>query len=174
MADQTHLQKLFTAKGFSDHCWIDPHEIVVARWVRMKYLYGCTDFGSASCPADPPSLEECRAFFDEYRLGALFHISKPSGDPDELHGWSREVNRALLDLEHGVISAGYGKAFLIFMDSCNLCRECATGRAGCRNKKLARPYPEGLGVDIAATVAKYGFDAGAAERQERFAILLIE
>lgn len=174
MADQTLLQKLFTAAGFSEHCWIDPREVVVARWVRMKYLYGCDGYGSASCPADPPPLEECRAFFDEYRLGALFPFPARSGDPDERHGWAREVNRALLELERTVIGAGCHKTFLLFMESCNLCRECAAGRASCRNKKLARPCPEGLGVDLAATVAKYGYPAAAGDGGGRYAILLIE
>jgi predicted metal-binding protein len=178
MADQALLQKLFVSKGFSDYCWIAPHEIVTTQWVRMKYMFGCDSYGSASCPTDIPSPEHCRIFFDEYRLGTLFHISQSFNDPEERHIWSREVKRALLDLERSICSSGYHKAFLLFMDSCNLCRECAGTRASCRNKKMARPHPQGLGVDLFATVSKYGYSLDVSEDNERqldsYAILLIE
>lgn len=177
MADQGALQKLFVARGFPEFCWIDPREIVVARWVRMKYLYGCDSYGSAANPADMPGPDDCRAFFEEYRLGVLFHLQEGFSDPDERHVWSRDINRALVELERSVYVGGSYKAFLIFMDKCNLCRECAVGRAGCRNKKMARPNPESLGVDVAATAAKYGFTLGTVENEReinRAAILLIE
>ncbi|NVN90297.1 MAG: DUF2284 domain-containing protein [Desulfuromonadales bacterium] len=178
MADQTLLQKLFISKGFSDYCWIDPREIVTAQWVRMKYMFGCDFYGSASCPTDIPSLDDCRVFFDEYRLGTLFHLSQSFNDPEELRIWSRDAKRALLELERSVCLSGYHKTFLLFMDSCNLCRECAGSRAACRNKKLARPCPEGMGVDLFATVSKYGYTLDCPENNERsldrYAILLIE
>lgn len=178
MADQTLLQKLFVSAGFTDYCWIDPHEIVTAQWVRMKYLFGCDSYGSASCPTDIPTLDECRAFFDEYRLGTLFHLSQSLSDPEELRIWSRDAKRALLDLERAVCRSGHHKTFLLFMDSCNLCRECASTRSACRNKKLARPFPEGMGVDMPATVSKYGYAPAVSDdndrRLESYAILLIE
>jgi predicted metal-binding protein len=178
MADQTLLQKIFVSKGFSDYCWIDPQEIVVAQWVRMKSLFGCDSYGSASSPPNTPSLADCREFFREFRLGVLFHFSRHFNDPEERRAWSRDVNRALADLERAVFIAGYPKAFLLFMDSCNLCRECAASRAACRNKKLARPSPEGMGVDVFATVAKYNYPIRVLGRYDQeinhYAFLLVE
>jgi predicted metal-binding protein len=88
------------------------------------------------------------------------------------------VNRALSDLERAVFIAGYPKVFLLFMDSCNLCRECAPSRPACRNKKLARPSPEGMGVDVFATVAKYNYPIRVLERYDQeinhYAFLLVE
>jgi predicted metal-binding protein len=179
MADQTQLQKLFTGAGFSDYRWIDPAEIVVAQWVRTKCMFGCDSYGrNASCPPNTPSIADCSAFFREYRLGTVFHFAKRFSDPEERHPWSREVNRTLVELERQVFIAGYPKAFLLFMDNCKLCRECANTRAGCRNKKIARPSPEGMGVDVFATVAKYGYPIEVLDdydrEMNRYAFLLIE
>jgi predicted metal-binding protein len=65
---KTHgLETLFSDHYFSDFKWIDPKEIVVAQWVRMKCLFGCSEYGqNASCPPNVPSVLECRQFFSEY------------------------------------------------------------------------------------------------------------
>jgi predicted metal-binding protein len=179
MADQTQLQKIFTGEGFSDYRWIDPAEIVVAQWVRMKCQFGCDSYGrNASCPPNTPSVADCRTFFQEYRLGTVFHFAKNFAEPEERHDWSRDVNRSLIELERRVFIAGYPRAFLLFMDNCKLCRECANTRASCRNKKLARPSPEGMGVDVFSTVAKYGYPLEVLDdydrEMNRYAFLLIE
>lgn len=179
MADQALLQKLFQEGGGRDFRWIDPAEIVVGQWVRMKCMFGCSDYGrNASCPPNTPSVAECRDFFREYRLGAIFRFAKRLDDPEERHGWSRELNRQLLELERAVFVAGYQKAFLMFMDNCKLCRECARSRANCRNQKHARPSAEAMGVDVFATVAKFGYPievlGSYADEMNRYAFLLIE
>ena len=179
MADQALLQKHFQEHGVDDFRWIDPAEIVVGQWVRMKCLYGCSDYGrNASCPPNTPSVAECRDFFREYRIGAIFRFAKRFADPEERHGWTREVNRSLLALERQVFIAGYQKVFLLFMDNCKLCQECARTRTACRNRPHSRPTPEGMGVDVFATVAKFGFPIEVLARYEeemnRYAFLLIE
>ncbi|MBJ6725278.1 DUF2284 domain-containing protein [Geomesophilobacter sediminis] len=179
MADQNALQRLFHKHGFSDFRWIDPAEIVVANWVRMKCTFGCDSYGrNASCPPNTPSIAECRSFFREYRIGAVFHFTSRFEDPDDRHEWSRKVNLELLALEREVFLQGYQKAFLLFMDSCNLCKECAKSRSVCRNRKMARPAPEALGMDVFATVRGFGFpiDVLSDYQQEmnRYAFLLLE
>jgi len=179
MADQTLLQRLFQVKGGKDFRWIDPAEIVVGQWVRMKCMYGCSDYGrNASCPPNTPSVAECRDFFLEYRLGVIFRFSKRFDDPEERHAWSRGVNMKLVELEREVFLAGYHKAFLLFMDNCQLCRECARTRTACHNRNLARPTPEGMGVDVFATVTKFGYPIEVLsdydQEMNRYAFLLIE
>lgn len=179
MADQVLLQKLFQDKGVNDFRWIEPGEIVVGQWVRMKCMFGCGDYGkNASCPPNTPPVAECRDFFREYRLGAVFRFTKKFEDPEERHAWTREVNRELLKLEREVFIVGYQKAFLLFMDNCKLCKECAHTRTACRNRQHARPTPEGMGIDVFATVAKFGYPIQVLSRYEeemnRYAFLLIE
>ena len=31
--------------GYTDYCWINPADIVVAQWVRMKCTFGCAEYG---------------------------------------------------------------------------------------------------------------------------------
>jgi predicted metal-binding protein len=62
-----NLEKLFKDQGFSNYKWIDPSEIVIAQWVRMKCMFGCPNYGSkAGCPPQTPSVPECERFFKEY------------------------------------------------------------------------------------------------------------
>jgi predicted metal-binding protein len=88
------------------------------------------------------------------------------------------VNRQLLDLEREVFTSGHHKAFMLFMDNCKLCRDCTSTRAACRNKKIARPSPEAMGVDIFATAGKYDYPINVLpdydQEMNRYAILLIE
>jgi predicted metal-binding protein len=177
MADQALLQKMFTNHGLRDFRWINPAEIVVAKWVRMKCTFGCDSYGrNAACPPNTPSVAECGEFFQEYKLGAVFRLVTSFSDPDELQAWVRKVNLELLNLEGDVGKAGYQKAFLLFIDSCNLCRECAKTRDICRNKRMARPSAEGMAVDLLATVQSFGFEPGSVgvEGDEHYAFLLLE
>lgn len=179
MADQIALQKLFHSHGASDFRWIDPAEIVVAQWVRLKCSFGCDSYGrNASCPPNTPSVADCRSFFREYSIGAIFRFTNAVMEPDDRFDWTRKVSMELLNLERDIFMAGYPKAFLLFMDCCNICKECAKTRDACRNRKMARPSPQGMGVDVFATVRAFGFpiDVLTDYRQEmnRYAFLLLE
>lgn len=179
MASQELLQKIFHKMGYSDFRWIDPKEIVVGQWVRMKCMFGCDSYGkNASCPPNTPSIPECRNFFDTYKIGAVFRFEKELDDPEERHEWSKGVNKGLLALERETFIAGHHKAFVLFMDNCKLCRDCTSTRSSCRNKKIARPSPEAMGVDVFATVSKYGYPINVLsdyqQAMNRYAILLVE
>jgi predicted metal-binding protein len=173
------LEALFEQQGYSDYRWIAALDIIVAEWVRFKCMFGCDSYGQkGACPPNVPSVEECRRFFSGYESAAVFHFPKQLDDPDSRHRWSAGVNRKLLELERAVFLAGYRKAFLLFMDECGLCADCPGTRLDCRDKKSARPSPEGLAVDVFATVRGLGYpievltDSGQA--MNRYAFLLIE
>ncbi len=173
------LDTLLAGHGYTDYRLVDPRKIVVSQWVRMKCLYGCKSYGKvASCPPNTPSVPECRQFFDEYRTGILLHFEKRVERPEDRHAWSREVNHALLALERAVFLAGHKKAFLLFMDSCGLCPDCAATRSACKNPQSARPSPEGMAVDVFSTVARYGYPIDVlseySQAMNRYAILLVE
>jgi predicted metal-binding protein len=40
------LDGIFHSQGYTDYKWIDPTQIVVAQWVRMKCMFGCDEYGS--------------------------------------------------------------------------------------------------------------------------------
>ena len=84
MADQKRLESLFENNGYSDYKWMDPKEIVVANWVRMKCKFGCNEYGQcAVCPPNMPSIEECKEFFNEYSTAVVFRFPKKVDKPDD-------------------------------------------------------------------------------------------
>lgn len=179
MVDREQLEKLFGEHGYTDFRWIEPTEIVVAQWVRMKCTFGCSNYGrNASCPPNTPSVAECREFFDEYGAAAMFHFEKTVDSPEDRRRWSRGVNTGLLNLERAVFLSGYRKAFLIFMDCCRLCAGCTDDRSECKNPLQARPAAEAMAVDVFSTARKYGYPIGVltdySDAMNRYALLMIE
>jgi predicted metal-binding protein len=177
--EQKRLEELFVRRGCADYRWIAPKDIFVAQWVRMKCTFGCGEYGrNATCPPNTPGVAECRRFFDEYQTGVVFHFPKAVERPEDRHAWSRQLNQELSKLERDVFLAGYPKAFLLMMDSCGLCAECAAVRSECKNPRQARPTPEAMAVDVFSTVRLCGFPiqvlADYAQTMNRYAFLLIE
>ena len=158
MAGRKELERIIKDMGYTDFRWIDPKEIVVAQWVRMKCTFGCGNYGkSGCCPPETPSVDECERFFHEYKDGIIFHFAKKVKKPEDRHAWTAVVNKKLLEVERAVFLAGNPRTFLLFMDSCELCKECAGNRLDCYNKRGARPAPEAMAMDVFATVSKVGY-----------------
>lgn len=179
MNNQRELETLFGQHGYTDFKWINPHEIVVSQWVRMKCTFGCRNYGkNASCPPNTPSVAECRQFISEYRTAALFHFEKKVDKPEDRHIWSSGVNQGLLKLERAVFLAGYEKAFLFFMDSCSICPDCTGKRTACKDPRASRPSPESMAVDVFSTVRKYGYPIEVLSEYDqamnRYAFLFVE
>jgi predicted metal-binding protein len=173
------VQNLITTHGHTDFKWINPRDVIVAEWVRMKCNFGCKNYGrNACCPPNVPSVEECRRFFDSYATSVLFHFARKVPRPEARHAWTRGVTRGLLTLEREIFLAGYYKVFLLPMDSCSLCATCPGVRERCKQPALARPSPEAMAVDVYATVRQYGYPIEVlrdySQAMNRYAFLLIE
>jgi len=173
------LEALFEEQGYNDFRWLRPDQIVVAQWVRMQCTYGCPGYGKCSvCPPHVPGLEECARFFREYEIAAVLRFEKTLENPEDRHAWTRKVNQALLGLERAVFLMGYRKAFLLFMDTCGLCAECAASKEECKNPALSRPAPEAMAVDVFATARNLGYPIEVLksykEKMNRYAFLLID
>ena len=179
MFNRKQLEQAFLKHRLKDFKWIDPQDIVVSQWVRMKCTFGCREYGkNAACPPNTPQVDECRSFFREYKECVVFHFQKKLNEPEDRHEWGKTVNEKLLSLEREVFLAGNPKTFLLFMDSCNLCIDCAEQRVKCKQKRLSRPAPEAMAVDVFSTVRKIGFPIEVlpdySETMNRYAFLLIE
>ncbi|MFW9996431.1 MAG: DUF2284 domain-containing protein [Candidatus Odinarchaeota archaeon] len=178
MENREDLEKIFRKNGYEDFKWIDPRKIVVSSWVRMKCMYGCLGYGKAACPPHTLSVSECEKFFSEYKEAVIFRFEKKLEKPDDRFEWSEETNRKLLDLEKEVFLSGKVKTFLLFMDSCELCKECSNERSTCKHPKLSRPTPEGMGVDVFSTVKQVGYPIKVlkdfTEKMNRYAFLMID
>ena len=179
MAERKELEIVFQKHGFEDYKWINPKDIIVAQWVRMKCIFGCEGYGRyACCPPNTPSISECKAFFQEYDVGVMFHFAKKLHNPDDRHPWCKEVQSELLNLEREVFLSGYHKTFLLLMDNCSVCKECKKERHECINPKKSRPSIEAMGVDVYGTVRQYGYPinvlANYTASMNRYALLLVE
>jgi len=174
------LEELFRKHGYTDFKWIAPGKIVVSQWVRMKCMYGCGGYGQvATCPPNLPSVSECERFFREYSDAVIFHFEKKVKKPEDRHAWTRKVNAKLSKLEREVFLSGYERAFLLFMDTCRICGECPAGsKEECKEPRLARPSPEGMAVDVYATVRQVGYPiqvlSDYSQKMNRYAFLMIE
>ena len=173
------LEKLFKDRGFPDFKWIEAKDIVVARWVRFRCIFGCPVYGKrGTCPPNVPSIDECRQMLSEYNQAAVFHFEKKLENPESRKAWSKPIVARLLDLEREVFLSGYYKTFLISFQSCGSCETCDVDRMNCRNPKLARPGADALGIDVYATVRSIGYPIQVLkdydEVMNRYAFLLIE
>ena len=179
MVKRKDLVNVFRRHGFMDFKWIDPKKIVVAQWARMKCLYGCAEYGKTpTCPPNAPSVSECERFFREYRLAVVFHFEKKVARPEDRFAWTRKVNLKLLKLERETFLSGCEKAFLLFLDSCNVCAECTGKKDLCKQPRLARPTADALAVDVYSTVRQMGYPIAVLSRfdqtMNRYAFLLVE
>lgn len=178
MVDPEPIEERLRAHEIETFRWIDPRKIVVAQWVRMKCMFGCPEFGkNACCPPNTPTVAECARFFADYEQAVLIRFHHAVQRPADRHAWSREVNARLLQVEREVFLSGHQKAFMLFMDSCSLCEQCATTRRGCKEPRSARPSPEAMAVDVFATVRAAGFPievlSDYAQAMNRYAVLLV-
>jgi predicted metal-binding protein len=179
VSTRKQIEKLFIKHHFGDFRWINPQDIVVSQWVRMKCMFGCNEYGkNAGCPPNTPSVGECRNFFADYTEGVIFHFEKKLKKPEERHEWTKIINEKLLSLEREVFLAGNQKAFLLVMDSCNICENCAKERTKCKNKRSARPTPEAMAVDVFSTVRRLGYPIKVlrdySKTMNRYAFLLVK
>ena len=179
MVDREKLENIFQKHRFTDFKWINPAQIVVSQWVRMKCAYGCKSYGRiASCPPNVPSVPECRSFIEEYTDAVVFHKTKSVPKPEDRHKWTKQVNLKLLEVEREVFIGGFPKAFLLFLDSCYLCDNCTGKRSDCKQPGTSRPSPEGMAIDVFSTVRKIGYPievlSDYSQNMNRYAFLFIE
>lgn len=178
MVNREKIESILRNQELSDYKWINPKEIVVSHWVRVKCTFGCGDYGSGTCPPNTPSVNECASFFKEYDSALIISLVKLADKNTYPSDWSKEMTDKLLSIEREIFLDGYQKAFLLNQTCCSLCKECTGNRLDCKDKAKSRPSPESFAVDVYKTVRTAGFDinvlADNPAVMTRIAILLIE
>jgi predicted metal-binding protein len=178
MKDKAKIEALISSFGFSDYIWIDPKEIIVAQWVRVKCYFGCSDFGLGTCPPNTPSVQECKDFFKEYNNGILVRHNKFADKNSYPSDWSKDITDKFLEIERKIFLYGHQKAFLLNQTCCSLCADCSGNRHDCKDKTRARPSPEAFAVDVYQTVRNAGMEINVVSVNpseiNRIAIVLID
>ncbi len=178
METKLEVEKRLKASEFLDFRWVSAKDISVAQWVRVKCEFGCSSYGSGTCPPNTPSVEECRNFFEEYSTAVVIRLTKTADKENYPSSWSRRMTNRLLNLERQVFLLGFPKTFLLNQTCCGVCNECVGNRHDCIDKKNARPSPEAFAVDVYKTVRNVGLEINVVKEpsgvMNRIAILLIE
>lgn len=178
MLNKEKIESFLEEQGFIDYKWINPGEIVVAQWVRVKCTFGCRDYGLGTCPPNTPSVHECDHFFKEYENGLIIKTKKYADKNAYPSEWSRATTEKLLEIERQVFLSGYPKVFLLNQTCCSLCKKCIGNRLDCKEKERSRPSPESFAVDVYQTVRNIGMEIHVVSDNpaeiSRIAILLVE
>jgi predicted metal-binding protein len=149
--NSSDLQSAYLQKALSmgaDHAvTFQTGDIVFDPRTLLKCMFGCSSWGiEHTCPSRPGALKpwEYEHILSRYQWGIIVH----STDKKLSQQVSFEIERqAFLD----------GYYFAFSLSDCGLCKECAAYRqAACVNPKKARPAFHSVGIDVFATVRKFG------------------
>jgi len=78
---EEELKKMATNSGAYILSPVNPGEVVVGNWVRLKCQYGCPGFGqSLCCPPYSPTPDKTRKVIDSYREAILLHCGLRKGE----------------------------------------------------------------------------------------------
>jgi predicted metal-binding protein len=147
---------------------VSPRKVTTAHWVRWKCRYGCGGYQSnLMCPpyTYTPSPAETRVMLNQYKRGIWFEAG------------SDKARKIAAALEKRLFLQGFYKALGLGGGPCDLCKTCAF-EEGCRHPQLARPSPEGCGIDVYATARDHGFTINVVRNhndvQHYFGLVLID
>lgn len=146
---------------------IDPKNIIVKEWVRLKCQYGCSNYGkSLTCPPYSPTPQQTRQILKGYSHAILMKLL------DE----TTATHDIIAKLERHVFLDGYHSAFGLVAGPCERCEKCNLQH--CIYPRLARPSLESSGIDVYATARKNGFHIKVLKtRKEKptyFGLLLVQ
>jgi len=144
--DLKRFAKLAVKMGAHDAKPIDPKNIFVEDWVRLKCQYGCGYYGkSLTCPPYSPTPEQTGRALKGYSHAILMRL------PDE----SMTTHNMVAKLERHVFLSGYHSALGLPAGPCERCQKCNLQH--CLYPRLARPSLEACGIDVYTTARKNGF-----------------
>ncbi|MHC1605310.1 MAG: DUF2284 domain-containing protein [Candidatus Methanofastidiosia archaeon] len=148
-----NIRKLATALGARSSSIIDPKDIKICEWTRMKCRFGCPSYGkNYTCPPFVPSLDEISKFFSEYSCALLVEFANLKTLDEQ-----NKVLEAMLELEKQAFFYGYYKAFCIGAGPCKFCKKCKAITSKPCSDERKRPSLESLGVDVFELVNRSGF-----------------
>jgi predicted metal-binding protein len=149
---------------------INPEEIVIANWVRLKCQFGCPNYAKKlSCPPYSPKPEETRKVIDEYSKayligyeGSTIFNKYDTENMGELFSVVlKDIRKSLFEIEKHSFLSGYYKSFVYgFCGPCTICDSCVVedGILTCKYATESRPSMEASGIDVFKTVKNAGLD----------------
>lgn len=170
---------------------IDPKEIVVKNWVRLKCQFGCPNYAKKlTCPPYSPKPEDTKKVLDEYSKayligydGSKIFARYESKDMNELiPEVLNNMRKSLFDMERHAFLSGYYKSFAYGVcGPCPICDKCVVeeGNLTCNHPTESRPSMEASGIDVFKTVKNAGLEVEVQNNKDLndlhlYTLLLIE
>jgi predicted metal-binding protein len=165
-----HAKYAKTAKdmGALDAVVIRAGDVVVDARALLKCQFGCKDYWvNWTCPSVPGALRpwEFEKILRRYRWALLVHCAE------------KKISQKIsYEIERRAFADGHYFAFS-FSD-CGVCGKCARPGGLCRNRKMARPAMQGVGIDVFATARRQGLPIKTLkdlnDTQNWYSLVLIE
>jgi len=174
---------------------VDPQDVVVAQWVRLKCQFGCSLFGKCfSCPPYSPTPQETAATLQSYQKTLLVEFGNLRTGETEIDEVLRRVvkiekkmQKVMYRMERAAFLGGCERAFSYDAGPCALCLNCQAEkletpslfcRKECVHPEEFRPSMEGAGIDVYSTVRRAGFELSVVRELndtfKEFCLLLLE
>ncbi|MGA8571140.1 MAG: DUF2284 domain-containing protein [Desulfobaccales bacterium] len=157
-------------------------DIIVAEWVSLKCLYGCSRYNrSWCCPPATPGPDKVRQILAEYSQALLLqssHYLPQFYRDDDSRKRSTLVRcwKGTVGLERLLFLSGYHKAFSLVGESCALCKKCVYP-SNCRFPQEKRPSLESFSIDVVGTLQRLGIEPKVAsdvkEAFKYYAVILV-
>ena len=167
---EKEIKKMAFIDGANVVLSINPEEVVVRNWVRLKCQFGCPSYAKKlSCPPYSPKPEETRKILDEYSKAYLIGYNGSSifdkyemEKIDELFPKVlKDIRKSLFEIEKHAFLSGYYKSFVYgFCGPCTICDKCVVeeGILTCKYATESRPSMEAAGMDVFKTVKNAGLE----------------
>jgi len=137
-----------TDLGFTRAHLINPRDIIIAPWVRLKCEFGCKGFGhNLQCPPHGLPENKMRRILNSYKHAVLLEGSPPG----------RSFHKKLLEIEKRAFLKGFHKSLSFGAGPCPVCEECSID-SQCKFPEKARPSMEASGIDVFGTAKKFGIE----------------
>jgi predicted metal-binding protein/predicted O-methyltransferase YrrM len=153
--------------GFTAVSAVPAETVHVTDWANLKCRFGCSRYGSPSCPPNCIEPERTKALLKEYSRALLLEGEPPAKAFQEL----------VLRAEREAFTSGFHKALAFWAGPCALCEPCPSNKK-CRNPRDSRPSMEAAGIDVYETVRRAGFRLRTLDSPEDFvkyyALILLE
>ena len=139
--------KLAKSFGVNNVIRITPDDVVFDDRTLLKCMFGCGDWGKGcTCPSRAGALSpaEYERMLRKYKSVLVIHSTN-----------KKTAQKASFAVEKEAFMDGDALAFS--MSDCALCGECAGFSDNeCRHVAMARPAFHSVGIDVFATVEKFG------------------
>ncbi|MBC7247421.1 MAG: DUF2284 domain-containing protein [Actinobacteria bacterium] len=155
-----------TGMGALHALLIGVSDIVFDPRTYLKCAWGCPEFGQLKCSPDLIKPWEAEPLLRRYDKALLIHTHV-----------KEQANEIAWEVERAAFLDGHYWAFALY--DCHGCETCeAVSRRECAHPEKARPGEDFLGIDVYATVRRFGLPIEVLthreQRQNRYAFVFLE